>query len=264
MAAPISGSECFLELANEAREEGAVVVQTTKASADEEEEEVTLKYFPKLPAELRLRIWRFFSPLPTIQLVEFQHLCSYFMRDPESNEWMLHVPEQDTALLGICRETRYEATKHYRMIQGHRYGIPHAFRPVGKCALVFRYRAIFGSRTRFSNWFNAHIDDVIGSVKHVVLEQEKSEGSLFNLDADFVGKRFANVDWRRLSGLESLDIAYLEGDAGHIIGFYEEGDSKESRQDKEKLTVDFSRVSLGWKPVPVRLGRLVFEEYASR
>ncbi|EKD14611.1 hypothetical protein MBM_07332 [Drepanopeziza brunnea f. sp. 'multigermtubi' MB_m1] len=211
MAAPISGSECFLEPANEAREEGAVVVQTTKTAsqARADEEEVTFKHFPKLPAELRLRIWKVFSPLSTIHLIEFKHLYSYFIRAPESNEWMLRVPEQDTTLLGIWRETRYEATKHYRMIQGHGDGILQAFRPVRKCALVFRYRTIFRSPTRFSNWFNAHIDEVIGSVKHMVLEQKKSEGSLFNLDADFVDKRFANVDWRRLSCLESLDIAYL-------------------------------------------------------
>lgn len=184
-----------------------------------------------------------------------------FAWDPSSEKWVVNVPFP--SLLHVNQESRYEALKHFVVMQPQQTHRSCAYYHLNNTALVFRYGFDSYGWWGFLGWLNQHIGELQRDIKHLVFEQEScGNEALPELVDRFPGKHgFWGVDWRLLKGLKSFNVAYLNGGIGEIAGFAEDEDADEHRQRQAELIVDLepNPAFTTWNPdISVRFGTFVF------
>jgi hypothetical protein len=239
----------------------------------------TFTLFPKLPAELRLRVWKYSLPGP--QYIEVQMSLSSFIQYPQ---WKFVSQDKAPAAFFVCHESRAEATKNYKLLRGTQSGTPAIYCDAAIDVLVFRNYRNCAIGFNYSLCLQQLPNDFVANIKHIALEcwGYDSNTSLSYANPFYVllvDHFFRQEDVDKLSSLETVEIsdgtAHIEG---KVVGFTEEIETSSIRQlfcedVRERIIWDISHIENdsegegeGEEADPVRaaprvkLGKLILKE----
>jgi hypothetical protein len=117
-----TGEEPYLADASPALSDGS----TEEADSEcDEDISFTFTCFPRLPAELRMRIWEFACFIPRNVCIDIDEVLMTKLNDQDS-QWATEIvawrSDSDIpAVLQVCQESRSEARKHYSLELGTEY-----------------------------------------------------------------------------------------------------------------------------------------------
>ncbi len=115
------------------------LITTSTAVMKSAAPEVEFKYFPKLPAELRLKIWNL---VPEPRIVEVR-----FRKDRRKNDhkFMAACP----AILHVCQESRIEGLKRYQQAFNSKWALNRGYFDFEIDILYLSVHATFGQKKHF-------------------------------------------------------------------------------------------------------------------
>ncbi len=215
------------------------IIQAYSNTSSEISTERKFTLFPKLPPELRLRVYKLFPEREHVEVSPYETL---FSEHKISGRWVIHVTAPRATLLWVCHESRTEAKKNYIVLGD---SPPRLYTYLSEAVLVFRLSS-FTWEVNFGRWLDYYPPELAKNIKHALWEQEMTLDRVFS----GLGRRFPRGcvrlrDLRRLVGLESLDVAYLDGGSGIVTGFeVERGASpltqRRNKRRKDILTTDLT------------------------
>ncbi|KAK0112910.1 hypothetical protein ONS95_014631 [Cadophora gregata] len=224
--------------------------------------------FPRMPAELRLRVWTEAYPEP--RLIE--------IRVERGGIWSVRCSTKLSSLFVVCHESRTEVFKRHLSISRHLHSAVTIPFDGEKDVLVFR-------RDGYSNWeflsafSNYHSLEITHSIRRIVWEDKSytRRVSPFCLTDLFRFRDLKGI--LRMPNLKTVQIAKFNArqDACVVVGCVETPASEEYQKKKARMKADMDAMLQGYrrdyasqksndtanKSIEVTIGELVLADWKS-
>jgi hypothetical protein len=126
--------------------------------------ERTFTLFPKLPAELRFRVWKYAHPDP--RYIEVQMINGSAGAD-QARCWRVKTKHEAPTLFFVCHKSRAEVIKRCVLLRGNEPGSSAIYYDTNVDVLVFRYTINDDRPYEYERWLCQLSNDLMVSINYV-------------------------------------------------------------------------------------------------
>lgn len=224
----------------------------------------TFTLFPKLPYEVRLKVWK--AALPGPRFIEIRSAdpspdkleddeCSIDEHGIDCETWRPSCIEKAPAMFFTCREARAEVMKFYAPLKGNEPSAGIVFCDFSKDYMVFSFPRF---REYLSDWINGD-DEIVAEtwakVKQVAIDEESH--AYCTKDEDL-----GDVTSMQLDELAIVPCQYerVSKSSPFIIGFEDVEDPRVRQENEDGYFPEWEKEYPEWKAPRLRVGKFITSE----